>query len=109
MADEAEADELAEETQQVIEALKQVTKIEDPVARAAAISEVLAYVDEHAPEWRENRREVVLDLRSKEVSYRRIAKMIKVSLGTVQSIERGHAGAWGTKPRTKAKPEPDDG
>lgn len=103
MADEAEADELAEETQQVIEALKQVTKIEDPVARAAAISEVLAYVDRHAPAWREDRRKVVLGLRSQKVSYRRIAKMIKVSLGTVQSIERGHAGAWGTKPRTKAK------
>ncbi|MFD0209165.1 hypothetical protein ACFVH9_08505 [Streptomyces hirsutus] len=97
MADE----DLAEETQKVIEALKRVTEIEDPVARAAAISEVLRYVDQHEKEWREDRREVVLGLRAAKTSYRKIASMIKVSLGTVQSIERGHAGAWKTKPRTK--------
>ncbi|MER6367354.1 hypothetical protein ABT255_03060 [Streptomyces mirabilis] len=105
MADEA--DELAEETKTVIEALKAMTEIEDEVARAAAISEVLTYVDKHAPDWRDKRREVVLNLRAQNTSYRTIAKMIKVSLGTVQSIERGHAGAWGTKPRKKpAAPEP---
>ena len=27
-----------------------------------------------------------------------------VSLGAVQSAERGHAGAWGTKPRKKPDP-----
>ncbi|MFJ8852332.1 hypothetical protein [Streptomyces sp. NPDC102437] len=101
------ADELAEETQKVIEALKQVLEIEDPVARAAAISEVLTYVDKNAPKWREERRDVVLALRAQEppTPYRKIAGMIKVSLGTVQSIERGHAGAWRTKPRTKPAAE----
>lgn len=102
------ADEPAEETQKVIEALEQVTKIKDPVARAAAISEVLAYVDKHAPDWRKERRKVVLQLRADKVAYRKIATMIKVSLGTVQSIERGHAGAWRTKPRTKPAANTDE-
>lgn len=106
MTDEGE---LAEETQRVIDALRQVTEIEDPVARAAAISEVLTYVDKHAPAWRTDRREVVLALRAEKTSYRKIAAMIKVSLGTVQSIERGHAGAWRTKPRTKPSSAEADG
>ncbi|MGW2074932.1 hypothetical protein ACWCPK_42050 [Streptomyces sp. NPDC001953] len=99
------ADGLAEETQKVIEALERVTEIGDPVARAAAISEVLTYIDKHSQDWREKRREVVLNLRAEKVSYRKIAAMIKVSLGTVQSIERGHAGAWGTKARKKPAAE----
>ncbi|MDX3069167.1 hypothetical protein PV518_44735 [Streptomyces sp. ND04-05B] len=103
------ADELAEETQKVIEALKGIEEIEDPVARAAAISEVLKYVEKREPKWRELRRAVVLNLRAENVSYRRIASMIKVSLGTVQSIERGHAGAWRTKARTKPKPDGQEG
>ncbi|MFD5788631.1 hypothetical protein ACFWH1_18660 [Streptomyces sp. NPDC127037] len=95
------ADEMAEETQTVIDSLKAMEAMEDPVARAAAISEVLKYVDERSSDWRDMRRAVVLDLRAEKVSYRKIAVMIRTSLGTVQSIERGHAGAWGTKPRTK--------
>ncbi|MFD3609005.1 hypothetical protein ACFWXA_13190 [Streptomyces atroolivaceus] len=95
------ADEMAEETQTVIDSLKAMESIEDPVARAAAISEVLKYVEKRSPAWRDMRRKVVLDLRADKISYRKIASMIRTSLGTVQSIERGHAGAWGTKPRTK--------
>jgi hypothetical protein len=97
------ADELAEETQKVIEALRGIEQIEDPVARAAAISDVLKYVEERERKWRELRRDVVLDLRADKVPYRRIATMIHTSHATVQSIERGHAGAWRTKPRTKPK------
>ncbi|MFE2424978.1 hypothetical protein [Streptomyces hokutonensis] len=95
------ADELAEETQKVIDALEAIERIADPVARAAAISDVLKYVEKSEPRWRDLRRDVVLNLRSDSVPYRRIAAMIHTSLGTVQSIERGHAGAWRTKPRTK--------
>lgn len=102
------ADEMAEETQRVIESLKQMESMKDPVAQAAAISEVLKYVEKRAPKWREMRRKVVLDLRSEKVSYRQIAALIRTSLGTVQSIERGHAGAWGTKPRKKPTEESDD-
>ncbi|MEU7398426.1 hypothetical protein ACWDN6_30000 [Streptomyces albogriseolus] len=73
--------------------MQTVEHIEDPVARAAAVSEVLRYVEKLEPKWRDLRRQAVLDLRASKVPYRRIADMIKVSLGTVQSIERGHAGA----------------
>jgi DNA-binding transcriptional regulator YiaG len=97
------AEERTEEAQRVIDALENVGQIDDPVKRALAISEVLGYFEENAKEMRELRRQVVLDLRAQKpaVSYRKIAAMLKVSLGTVQNIERGHGSAWGTKPRTK--------
>ncbi|MDX3345951.1 hypothetical protein PV387_36320 [Streptomyces sp. ME02-6987-2C] len=98
-------DEPAEETQMVVRALEAVTEMDDPVARARAISQVLAYVKEHEQDWRDDRRETVLRLRAEKKSLRSIASMISVSLGTVQSIERGHAGAWRTKPRKKPAPE----
>ncbi|EMF31128.1 hypothetical protein H114_00827 [Streptomyces gancidicus BKS 13-15] len=100
------ADELAEETQKVIEALEGIERMKDPVARAAAISDVLKLVEQKETDWRNLRREVVLNLRAEQVPYRKIAALIHTSLGTVQSIERGHAGAWRTKPRTKSAQEP---
>ncbi|MGP3752185.1 sigma factor-like helix-turn-helix DNA-binding protein [Streptomyces sp. IBSNAI001] len=95
------ADDTTEEAQKVIDALQQLEAIDDPVERAVAISEVLAHHEAHAPKLRELRREAVLSMRADGVSYRKIAARLKVSLGTVQNIERGHAGAWGTKPRSK--------
>ena len=83
------------------DALTDVEAMGDPVERAAAISEVLADHEERAPRLRNLRRETVLAMRAEGVSYRKIAARLKVSLGTVQSIERGHAGAWGTKSRRK--------
>ncbi|MET7809810.1 hypothetical protein ABZT26_02985 [Streptomyces sp. NPDC005395] len=97
------ADDPAEETLKVMKALEGIDQMEDPVARAAAISDVLKLVETKEPEWRRLRREVVLAMRAEEVPYRKIATEIHVSLATVQSIERGHAGAWRTKPRTKPK------
>lgn len=96
-------DEPAEETRPVIEALEGISDIPDDVTRARVISEVLRTVERLESGWRTDRRETVLRLRTEEVSYRKIAAMIRVSLGTVQSIERGHAGAWRTKPRAKPK------
>lgn len=99
------ADDPTEEAQKVFNALSEVEAIEDPVERAVAISEVLADHEERAPKLRDLRREAVLAMRAEGVSYRKIAARLKVSLGTVQSIERGHAGAWGTKPRAKPAAE----
>lgn len=99
------ADEVTEETQKVITALQQVEAIEDPVERAAAISEVLTDYEKRAPRLRDLRRQTVLAMRGEGISYRKIAARLKVSLGTVQNIERGHAGAWGTKPRGKPTAE----
>lgn len=99
------ADDVGEEAQRVFDALSEVEAIEDPIARAVVISKVLADHDERAPRLRDLRREAVLQLRADKVSYRKIAALLGVSLGTVQSIERGHAGAWGTKARTKPAAE----
>lgn len=101
-------DEPAEETRPVIEALKGIEDIPDDVTRARVISEVLRTVETLEPDWRTTRRETVLRLRAEKVPYRKIASMIKVSLATVQAIERGHAGAWRTKPRKKPAAETED-
>jgi len=98
-------DDTSEEARKVIDALAKVETISDPVERAVAISEVLADHEERAPRLRDLRREAVLAMRAEGVSYRKIAARLKVSLGAVQNIERGHAGAWGTKPRTKPAAE----
>lgn len=103
------ADDVSEEARKVFDALANVEAIDDPVERAAAISEVLADQEERAPRLRELRRKAVLTMRAEGVSYRKIAARLKVSLGTVQSIERGHAGAWGTKSRTKPAAPPAEG
>ncbi|WP_329140971.1 helix-turn-helix domain-containing protein [Streptomyces sp. NBC_00670] len=95
------AREVSKEAQRVFDALSQVEAIEDPEERAVAISEVLADQAKREARLKALRREVVLQLRAQRVPYRAIAARLKVSLGTVQNIERGHSGAWGTKPRTK--------
>lgn len=102
------ADELTEETQKVIESVEALKGITDPVKRAAAISELLKFIEKNEGEWRDDRREVVLALRAQDVPYRKIAAMIKTSLGTVQAIVRGHAGAWRTKPRTMSEAPQDE-
>ncbi|MFI1535529.1 sigma factor-like helix-turn-helix DNA-binding protein [Streptomyces anandii] len=100
------AREVSEEARKVINALSQVEEIEDPVERAVVISEVLSDFAQREPRLRDLRREAVLLMRADRVSYRQIAAKLRVSLGTVQSIERGHAGAWGTKPRRKSEQPP---
>lgn len=90
----------------MFDALAELEAMTDPQARAVAIGQVLADHAERAPRLRELRRAVVLELREQNVSYRKIADQLGVSLGTVQDIERGHSGAWGTKPRKKPEPTP---
>ncbi|MEH0417852.1 sigma factor-like helix-turn-helix DNA-binding protein [Streptomyces sp. B21-083] len=94
-------DDVTEEARRVIDALKQVGEIEDPIERAVAASEVLADYKERAPQLRELQRQAIAALRAQEVSYRKIAARLKISVGAVQNIERGHGSAWGTKSRTK--------
>ncbi|MGW4493795.1 helix-turn-helix domain-containing protein [Streptomyces sp. NPDC004376] len=98
-------DDVTEEAQKVIDALREVEEIDDPVERAVAIGQVLKDYDERAPRLRSLRREAVLKLRADGESYRKIAAQLGVSLGTVQNIERGHGSAWGTKSRTKPAQE----
>lgn len=98
-------DDTTEEAQRVTDALDQVEAIEDPIERAVAASEVLADYKERAPRLRELQRRAIESMRAQDppVSYRKIAGRLKLSLGAVQNIERGHGSAWGTKSRTKAE------
>ena len=89
----------------MFDALAQIEAMTDPTARAIAISQVLADHAERGPRLRDLRRQVVLDLRAQKVPYRKIAAQLGISLGTVQDIERGHSGAWGTKARKKPESE----
>lgn len=99
------AKDFTEEAQQVIDALRRIEEIEDPVERAVAVSEVLSDYKERAPQLREMQREAIAVLRADKVSYRQIADRLKLSLGAVQNIERGHGSAWGTKSHTKPAEE----
>ncbi|MVO84167.1 hypothetical protein GPA10_05120 [Streptomyces sp. p1417] len=96
---------VTEEAQRVIEAMDEVEAIADPESRARAISEVLADQEARAKRWREQRRQVVLDMRAQEppVSYRKIAARLGVSLRTVQDIEAGYSGSGKNRPRKGAQ------
>lgn len=96
---------VTEEAQRVFDALAALEQIPDPIERARAAGQVLRDHKQRAPRLRDLQREVVLDLRGQGVSYRKVAAQLGISVGAVQDLERGHTGAWGTKPRTKAKPE----
>lgn len=101
------AEDVTEEAQKVIDALKRIEEMEDPVERAVAVSEVLADYKERAPELREMQRQAIELMRAEDppVSYRKIAARLKLPLGVVQNIERGHGSAWGTKSRVKPAEE----
>ena len=98
-------DDVTEEARRVIDALDQVGEMDDPIERAVAASEVLADYKERAPQLRELQRQAIEVMRSQGVSYRQIAARLKISLGAVQNIERGHGSAWGTKSRKKPAEE----
>jgi DNA-binding transcriptional regulator YiaG len=92
---------VTEEAQRVIDALDAVEAMPNALERAKVIGEVMADQAERGKRWREMRRQVVLDLRAQHppVSYRKIAAMLGVSLGTVQDIERGYSGSGKNRPR----------
>ncbi|NUS78489.1 MAG: hypothetical protein HOV70_20135 [Streptomyces sp.] len=92
---------VTEEAQRVIDAMNAVEAIADPEVRAKAISEVLADQAQRAKQWREDRRQFVIEQRAKQppVSYRKIAAMLGVSLRTVQDIEAGYTGSGKNRPR----------
>lgn len=85
--------------------LEEIAAMADSEDRAVAVSQVLRLLEEKLPELKEARREGVLSMRARKVTYRAIAEKLDVSIGTVQDIERGHSGSWGTKPRRKAASE----
>lgn len=93
-----------EEAQRVLDALDAVEAIEDPVARARAVSALFKDQRERNPRLRADRDQTVRDLRKQQVSLRKIAERVGVSLGTVQDILRGHSGTWSSRPKQGDEP-----
>ncbi|MEV5048239.1 hypothetical protein AB0N20_27480 [Streptomyces griseoincarnatus] len=90
-----------EEVRRVLDALDQVEAMEDPVARARAVAQLLKDQPKRNKRLKELRDETVRGLREEGLSLRRIAAEVQVSLGTVQDILRGHTGTWSSRPRKK--------
>ncbi|WP_406181897.1 helix-turn-helix domain-containing protein [Streptomyces canus] len=97
-----------EVAQRVFDALEALKAIEDEADRAREISVFLRQCGPKVKELSDLRRAFVLDQREQEVSFRKIAAKIGVSLSTVQDIERGYSRSGKTRPR-KEKGEDADG
>lgn len=98
---EAEGD---EEARRVFEALDALAAMEDPAARARAISTFLRQQQRRIKELSELRRAYVLGERAQKKPHRALAAELGVSLATIQDIERGYSGSGRSRPRTgKAK------
>lgn len=89
------------------ESLDAVEQIADPEARVRAMSATMAEQTKRAPEWKKQRRDLVLRLRAEKVSVRQIAERIGTSASTVQDIIRGYSGSGSKRP--KAAPPTADG
>ncbi|MEU9033811.1 hypothetical protein AB0D45_02685 [Streptomyces sp. NPDC048352] len=100
-------EEPTEEVRRVLDALDQVEAMEDPVARARAVNELLKDQPNRNKRLKALRDDTVRRLRADGMSYRKIAAEVHTSLGTVQDILRGHTGTWSSRPR-KGEGEADD-
>lgn len=100
---------MTEEVQRVADALSAVESIPDREARVLAQSLTVADVNARNERWKPERDALVVELRSQDVSLRKIAARVGVSLGTVQDILRGHSGPWGSRPPKKRRGEVDGG
>lgn len=95
--------ELEEEVRRVLEALDRVEEMDDPVARARAVAQLLKDQPGRNKRLKQLRDETVRGLRAEGMSLRKIAAEVQVSLGTVQDILRGHAGTWSSRPKKGSK------
>ncbi|WP_329253458.1 hypothetical protein [Streptomyces canus] len=98
-----------EVAQRVFDALEALKAIEDEADRAREISVFLRQYGPKVKELSDLRRAFVLDQREQEVSFRKIAAKIGVSLSTVQDIERGYSGSGKTRPRKEKGEDADVG
>lgn len=88
-----------EEVQRVVDAVNGVRAIEDPRKRARALTELLSEQTKGERTLRAERRQLVLQMRAEKVTFREIAKILGVSVGTVQDIVSGHSGPWARRPK----------
>ena len=96
MADQPDGDD--EEVRRVFDALDDLAAMEDPAARAKAISAFLRQQQPRLRKLSKLRRDYVLEQRAKKVSRRQIAEDIGVSPSTVQDIELGYTGSGRNRP-----------
>lgn len=92
-----------EEVRRVSEALDAIERIADPEERVYAMSRAMAAQVKRTPQWKEERRKLVLKLKSEDVSIRKIAARIGTSPSTVQDILRGYSGSGTHRPRKDAE------
>ncbi|MCX4703893.1 hypothetical protein [Streptomyces sp. NBC_01373] len=76
-------DDRAEEVQRVIDAIDALTEGEPPEARAKRLTELLKSVGEKV---RRERRDAVLEMQERGMSYRQIADASGISFGRVRQI-----------------------
>jgi hypothetical protein len=103
--DETDGGEVA---QVVFEALAALKAIEDPAVRAREISAFLRESGKWVKELSDLRRDYVLGQRRQEVSFRAIAKELRVHPATVQDIVRGYSGSGSSRPRKKESADGED-
>lgn len=83
-------DDRAEEVRRVLEAIDAVTEGEPPEARAKRLTELLKSVGEKV---RKERRDAVLEMQARGMSYRQIADASGISFGRVRQIIADDPGA----------------
>jgi hypothetical protein len=81
-----------EEVRLVLDVVESLEHIEDPAERALRAGGLLAVWPSQHTRLREIRQAAVVALRAQDVSYRKIAKLLGVSLARVQQIEAGERG-----------------
>lgn len=99
-----------EEVRRVFDALDALEAMEDPRARAHAISQLLRVQHPRLKKLSALRREYVLQRRAEKATRRTIAEEIGVSPSTVQDIELGYSGSGKVRgPIGKGKQRGTDG
>lgn len=95
-----------EEVRRVEDLVSGVAAIDDPVDRFKRAGSLLAVWMDQQKNLSNVRQAVVVELRSQEVSYRKIAKMLGVSPVRVQQIEKGLSVGPNRAKKKAAEPDP---
>jgi transcriptional regulator with PAS, ATPase and Fis domain len=83
---------MEKEVQRVLDALANLTEIDDPKTRALAVARVLKEWPRHSKALREVRRQAVLELLApQDASVRKVAKELGVSPTTIQDLTAGYS------------------
>ncbi|WP_031511557.1 transcriptional regulator [Streptomyces megasporus] len=81
-----------EEVRLVLNVLDSLEQLDDPAERARRAGKLLAAWPEQHTRLREIRQSAVVAMRAQNISYRKIAQTLGISLARVQQIEAGERG-----------------